>query len=91
MVIKTLDLDWIWIGIRGVSLEMLDLNPDPDSMNPDPMLCYAHEGYRTVLTLVKYLFVLKKDFPARLVQPLYVLMFYIVFFNDLLGFKQKSL
>jgi hypothetical protein len=41
LVIKTLDPDWIQIGI-GMQPKMLD--PDPDQINTDPKHCYG-ENY----------------------------------------------
>jgi hypothetical protein len=42
LVIKTLDPYWIRIRIRiGIQPKLLD--PDPDSMEPDPKHCF---GYR---------------------------------------------
>jgi hypothetical protein len=43
LVIKTLDPDWIWIGIQPKML-----GPDPDSMKPDPRYWMAVSWYSSV-------------------------------------------
>ncbi len=81
-----------WIRIRIVSGS--GLYPDPDShemLDPGTLLCSANEGYRTCLGEI---FVLKRECPARLDQPLYlcfILFFFLFFWNGFLGFKQKFL
>ncbi len=39
LVMKTLDPDWIRIGIQP---KMLDLDPDPYQMKTDPKACFKH-------------------------------------------------